>query len=490
MIRNNEILTKNDRQNSHLDSYRAKFQIAGQTILNGDSSFTQEPTNRNIYETEKTNHQSILQQIGYSVSQELNQQEYQKKTKASPVSTDFQSALKVSIKDSQQISIVPRGQSIEFFNNNDQFITTSESPYNPQNIRKTFQYCDGSYEYINDNIQSGSSDYTPKPIKSMSLSNKTISTNDIPTMIRVKFKRIRKCFQIIKALFRMKTLCNQKQSSWNLQIDILKRNQKILKYNESITIIKIKQWTQMVFSKMISIIQQKNLEKQKLNFIVKFQYQQNLQDYPQTMTSVEIDQAIVFIQNSFTFAMSNLVVMTTGKYLLNELNLQMHQDQYFEYRKQFNKFVSERANYLTKEYTQMNEQEKQLVFCECIIIHNLIPSLLKLTNSLEQLKCNIPNIEFLIRCIISLFQYFFIIHFSDYPKIEMKKQNIKYTQYQLIKNGSQLILNQNQQLNSDEFINGIIYTQEQMQLILQKESWFQKNKKKMNIISQNLGFVV
>lgn len=40
MIRNNEILTKNDRQNSHLDSYRAKFQIAGQSILNGDSSFT------------------------------------------------------------------------------------------------------------------------------------------------------------------------------------------------------------------------------------------------------------------------------------------------------------------------------------------------------------------------------------------------------------------------------------------------------------------
>ncbi|CAK89717.1 unnamed protein product (macronuclear) [Paramecium tetraurelia] len=480
MIRNNEILTKSDRQNSHLDSYRAKFQIAGQTILNGDSSFTQEPTNRNIYETERTDHQSFLQKIGYSVSQELNQQEYQKKLKASPVSTELQSAHKVTNRDSQQYSIAPRGQSIEISNNNDQFLTTSESPYNPQNIRKMFHYCEGSYEYLSDNIQSGSSDHTPKPTKSESVSIKTISTNDIPTMIRAKFKRIRKCFQIITALFRMKTLCNQKQSSWNLQMDILKRNQKILKYNESISIIKIKQWTQMVFSKMISIIQQKNLEKQKLNFI----------DYPQTMTSVEIDQAIVFVQNSFTFAMSNLVVMTTGKYLINELSLQMHQDQYFEYRKQFSKFVSERANYLTKDYTQLNEQEKQLVFSECIIINNLIPSLLKLTISLEALKCNIGSIEFLMRCIISLFQYFFIHHFSNYPKVEMRKQNIKYTQYDLTKNGSQLILSQNQQLNSEGFINGIIYSEEQMQQILQKESWLQANKKKMNIVSQNLGFIV
>lgn len=47
-----------------------------------------------------------------------------------------------------------------------------------------------SDEFVSDNIQSGSIDYTPKPIKSISLSIKTISTNDIPK----KFKRIRKCF--------------------------------------------------------------------------------------------------------------------------------------------------------------------------------------------------------------------------------------------------------------------------------------------------------
>ncbi|CAD8093600.1 unnamed protein product [Paramecium sonneborni] len=479
MIRNNEILTKNDRQNSHLDSYRANFKIAGQTILNCDSSLTQEQTNRNIYESERTNHQSILQKIGYSVSQDLNQQEYQKKTKAVPVSTDFQSSQKVSSRQSQQISFIARGQSIEIFNNNDQMISTSDSPYNPNYIRKTFHYCEGSYENISDNFQSGSNDHTPKQVKSMNLSNNLISTNDIATLFRVKFKRIRRCFQIIKALFRMKTLCNQKKQSWNLQMDILKRNQKILKYNESLSIIKIKQWTQMVFSKVISIIQQKNLEKQKLNFI----------DYPQTMTSVEIDQAIVFVQNSFTFAMSNLVVMTTGKNLINELSLQIHQDQYFAYRKQFSKFVSERANYITQQYSQINEQEKQLLFSECIIMNNLIPSLVKLTTSLEVLKCCKQSTEFLIRCIISLFQYFFILQFQDYPKIEMKKQNIKYSQYYLGKTDSQLILVQKQQQESEDLINGV-YKEEQMKSIFQKESWYQNNKKKMNIVIQNLANVV
>lgn len=73
-------------------------------------------------------------------------------------------------------------------------ISTSDSPYNPNYIRKTFHYCEGSYENISDNFQSGSNDHTPKQVKSMNLSNNLISTNDIATLFRVKFKRIRRCF--------------------------------------------------------------------------------------------------------------------------------------------------------------------------------------------------------------------------------------------------------------------------------------------------------
>ncbi|CAD8084181.1 unnamed protein product [Paramecium primaurelia] len=479
MIKDNEIITKNDRLNSHLNYQQTKFKIPEQQNLKYNSSFPQEPTNYNIYENERTDHYTIFQKVGYSVSQDLKQQEQQRIIKESLVSTEIQSVQKLTSRQSQQFSFIPRGQSIEFINNNDKLINKPESPYNSQNIRNIYHNYEKSSEYKNENLLNEINDHTSNPFNSISLSNKKISKNYNPILLIDKFKQIRRCFQMIRALFRLKMLYNLKKSTWNLQMNIFKSNQKILKYNESITLIKIKQWTQMVYAKMISIIQYQNLEKQKLNFI----------ENPEIMTSVEIDQAIIFIQNNFTFTMSNLLMMITGENLLKELSLQMYQDQYLEYRKQFSKFVSLRTNYISYYYQKLNQQEKQLVFTEFIIIHNLIPNLIKLTYSLESLKCNISNIKFLIKCMISLFQYFFLLQFSNYPKIQIKNENIKYSQYHLGNNGSQFILIQNQQLKSDNLIDGV-YTEEQMQLILNKKSWLEQNKKKMNIVSYNLAILV
>ncbi|CAK87341.1 unnamed protein product (macronuclear) [Paramecium tetraurelia] len=475
MKSDNEI-TKTDRLISHLDQDQARFKIAGKASIKLDSQF---PANSNFYGNVRTYHQTIFQKVGYSVSQDLNQQI----AKASLVSTETQSVRKVTNHQIQQF-FIPSGQSIEILNNNDQFVNKSESPYILQRNTKTFQNHQDSYENLNDHYESDSNDNTPRSLNSISILNKPISKNDIQTnqkMDIAKFKPIRSCFQVIRAVFRLKMLqkTSQKKQTWDLKIAAFKKNQMILHYNESITKIKIKQWTQMVFTKMISVIQQINLQKQQLNFI----------DCPDTMKPVEIDQAIIYIQNSFTFAMSNLLVMATSKNLLNELSLQMHQDQYFEYRKHFSKFVSQRANYITYHYPEMNEQEKQIVFSECIIINNLIPSFIKLTTSLDSLNCNKPSVEFLIKCMISLFQYFFVLQFSEYPIIEIKNQIIKYSQYHLGRKQSQLIIVQNQQLNSDDLIDGV-YTEQQMQLILRKESWLQSNKKMMNVVTQNLAIIV
>ncbi|CAD8186452.1 unnamed protein product [Paramecium octaurelia] len=90
---------------------------------------------------------------------------------------------------------------------------------------------------------------------------------------------------------------------------------------------------------------------------------------------------------------------------------------------------------------------------------------------------------------ISLFQYFFVLQFSDYPIIQIKNQIPKYSQYHLERNKSELIIVQSQQIKSDDLIYGV-YTEEQMQLILKKENWQQSNKKMMNVVTQNLAIAV
>ncbi|CAD8186454.1 unnamed protein product [Paramecium octaurelia] len=262
MNSDNEIITKNDRLISHLDQDQAKFKIAGKASIKLDSQF---PTNSNFYGNVRKDHQTIFQKVGYSVSQDLNQQI----AKASLVSTEIQSVRKVTNHQIQQF-FIPSGQSIEILNNNDQFGNNSESPYNLQRNTKRFQHHQDSQENLYDNFKSSSNDNTPRSLNSISILNKPISKNDnqINQIIEIgKFKRIRRCFQVIRAVFRLKTLYNQKKSTWDLKMAAFKKNQMILHYNESITKIKIKQWTQMVFTKMISVIQQINLEKQQLNFI-------------------------------------------------------------------------------------------------------------------------------------------------------------------------------------------------------------------------------
>ncbi|CAD8080342.1 unnamed protein product [Paramecium primaurelia] len=470
-----EILTKNERQNSRLGTQRKKFKLTGQTILNGDQSSNYDYSKRHTHENDKGDHQSFLMKMGYSVSDDPNYQEYQKKNRVSSISTDQQSRQRITSRQSNNNSVATRGQSIELNNNYDNMNCPRISLYNPRTIRKTFQCddSDGGLENFSDHSHYISVDNTPKPNKTTSFTKETISK--IPTLIQFKFQRIRRCFQMIKALLRMKNLCNQKRTSWQLKQEILKRNQKSLKYNEGITAIKIKQWTQMVFSKMISIIQQKRLDKCKLNFI----------DNPESMSQLEKDQAIIFVSNIFTFAMSNLVIMTSSTNLLNELQVLMYQEQFFEYRKQFSKFVSQRVNYICQDYQVLTEQEKELILSECVIINNLIPSLIKMTESLDILKCNKPSIEFLIRCLISLIQYFFIQKFSNIPKIEKKKQKINFSQYQLGKNDTSMIIIQNTQIKSDEMIFGT-YNEQQLKDFLSKENWKDSNKKKMNQVTTNL----
>ncbi|CAK90485.1 unnamed protein product (macronuclear) [Paramecium tetraurelia] len=470
-----EILTKNERQNSRLGTQRKKFKLTGNSILNGEQPITHDFSKRRTHESDKGDHQGFLMKLGYSVSDDPNYQEYQKKNRGSSNSTDLQSGNRLTSRQSNSNSVATRVQSIELNNNYENLNCPRTSVYNPRTIRKTFQSdnSDGGLENFSDHSHHISLDKTPKPNTSASFPKEKSSI--IPTLIQYKFQRIRRCFQMIKALLRMKSLSNQKKTSWSLKQEILRRNQKSLKFNESLTMIKIKQWTQMVFSKMISFIQQKRLDKCKLNFI----------DNPESMTQLEKDQAIIVVSNIFTFAMSNLVIMTSCTNLINELQVMMYQEQFYDYRKQFSKFVSQRANYISSDYQVLTEQEKQIILSECVIINNLIPSLVKLTESLDVLKCNKPSIEFLIRSLISLIQYFFIQNFSNFPKIAMKKQKINFFQYQLGKIDTSMIIVQNTQLKSDDMIFGT-YNEQQLKDFISKENWSESNKSKMNQVANNL----
>ncbi|CAD8071780.1 unnamed protein product [Paramecium primaurelia] len=477
MLASIEILTKKERLKISQDSQRKKFKLTGQTILKGDHISNYDFSKRLSNESDNGNQQALLMKIGYSVADDHNQ-DYERRNRGYSISTDIQSGNRLATLKSDSNTIVKRGQSTEM-NNNSQFMNCQRTNiYNARTIRKTFQYddSDSGLENLNDNTNKKIDNNTQIINKQISFEKEKIS--NIPTMIKFKFQRIRRCFQIIKALFRMKTLCKQKKSSWALKQDILRRNQRSLKFNESLTMIKIKQWTYMVFSKMISIIQQKKLDKCKLNFI----------DNPESMSLLEKDQAIIFILNILTFSMSNLVIMSSSTNLLKELQIIMYQEQFFEYRKIFSKFVSQRANYINQQYQELNQQEKQIILSECIIINYLITSLVKLTESIDILKCNKSSIEFLIRCLISLIQYFFIQHFINFPKIEMKNQKITFSQYQLGKNSTSIIILQTNQIKSDDLIFGT-YTEQQLKDFISKDNWLEANKKKMSQIVTNLNSV-
>ncbi|CAD8099868.1 unnamed protein product [Paramecium sonneborni] len=473
MFKELEIVTKRERQNSHLEQQRKKFKFAGNSILLDNNFSSYEFTKGLKNENDRTDHSSFLEQMGYQVDS-FNQELHIKNRKCS-ISINQKKDQRLSSRQSNSNSIATRNQTMEINNYNSNVKTQRTNIYNHSIIRKTFCYDNSDQEIYSDYSQKFLSENTPEAFNTLRSSEQKISTKSITTLIKSKFKRIRKCFQIIKALSRMKNLCKQKKATWDLLQEILKKNQKSLKYNESITVIKIKQWTQMVFSKAFSIILQKKLEKCKLNFI----------DKPEIMSQIEKDQAILTITNTFTFAMQNLVIMSSNSNLLNELQVQMYQEQFLDYRKTFSQFVSQRVRYVTKDHLQLTEQEKQLILSECIIINNLIPSLVKLTESLEILRCDKPNIEFLIRCLISLIQYFFMKIFSNFPKIEFQKQKIKFSQYQLGRKESSMVLINNDQIKSEDLIYGT-YKEQQLKEILTKNNWLEGNAKKMKIVVANL----
>ncbi|CAD8111228.1 unnamed protein product [Paramecium sonneborni] len=474
MFRELEIVTKRERLNSQFEQHRKKFKIAGNSILMDENFSSYEFTKRLTNESDRTDHPSILTKMGYQV--DSYNQESQIRNRKLSISSNQKQDQRLPSRQSNSNSVASRNQTMEINKQNSYVKTNVYNHYG--NIRKTFCYENYDQETYSDISQKFLSENTPKAYNKNRPSEQLISTKSITTLIKFKFRRIRRCFQIIKALFRMKNLCKLKNTTWDIQQEILKKNQKSLKFNESLTVIKIKQWTQMVFSKILSLIQQRKLENCKLNFI----------DNPQNMSQIEKDQAIITITNTFTFAMQNLVIMTSNSNLLNELQVIMYQEQFFEYKKKFSKFVSQRVRYITKDHLQLTDQEKQLILSECIIINNLIPGLIKLTESLDILRCDKPNIEFLIRCLISLIQYFFIKNFSNIPKIEFQKQKIKFTQYQLGRKESSMILINNDQIKSEDLIYGT-YNAEQLQEILSKNNWLEGNTQKMkNVVTNLIGF--
>ncbi|CAK62397.1 unnamed protein product (macronuclear) [Paramecium tetraurelia] len=306
----------------------------------------------------------------------------------------------------------------------------------------------------------------------------TFQNTQNQVQLQIKTNKFKTYFLVVRAVFRMMILVRPKKKLWLQSQQLYFQLSKIFKFKDKQVQSKIKQWTQISLTKVLSVLKFQTLKQ--WNFIVIFLLriqESNLEDFYK-------DLAITNFLNLCSHLISNLEITTQSQTFLPELGYQSYLEQFVEYRQSYNIFVTKRTNYLQNKYSKITPKEKAMIATECVLMNNFIPNLVLLTENKKIFNSDDQNIQFLIRGFISILQQLFITTFSDIPEVKKPNTQFQYQQMQIGKNKFGMILVPIQ-TDIEEFFKGT-FKSDQLRLVLERRSWYSNLTKKFKKVVQNI----
>ncbi|CAD8151157.1 unnamed protein product [Paramecium pentaurelia] len=345
------------------------------------------------------------------------------------------------------------------------FTIENEDPYDVEQ----------SISYILKNTNNSVSKELKKDVDETSLDtkqviNQTILNPQNQEQLQIKRNKFKTYILLVRAVFRIVILVRPKKQLWLQNQKLFFQLSKMFKFKDKLVQNKIKQWTQISLTKVLSVLRFQTLKQ--WNFI-----EGNLQDFQK-------DLAITNFLNLCSHLISNLEITTQSNSFLSELGYQSYLEQFVEYRQTYNIFVTKRTKYLQHKYSKITPKEKAMIATECVIMNNFIPNLVLLTENKKIFNSDDQNIQFLIRGFISILQQLFIITFSDIPEVQKHDNQFQYQQMQIGKNKQGMILVPIQ-TDIEEFFKGT-FKSDQLRLIFERRSWYSNLIKKFKKVVHNI----
>ncbi|CAD8147797.1 unnamed protein product [Paramecium octaurelia] len=298
----------------------------------------------------------------------------------------------------------------------------------------------------------------------------TTQNSQNQVQLQIKTNKFKTYFLVVRAIFRMMILVRPKKKLWLQSQQLYFQLSKTFKFKDKQVQSKIKQWTQISLTKVLSVLKFQTLKQ--WNFI-----EGNLEDFQK-------DLAITNFLNLCSHLISNLEITTQSHTFLPELGYQSYLEQFVEYRQSYNIFVTKRTNYLQNKYSKITPKEKAMIATECVLMNTFIPNLVLLTENKKIFNSDDQNIQFLIRGFISILQQLFISTFSDLPEVKKPNAQFQYQQMQIGKNKFGMILVPIE-TDIEEFYKGT-FKSDQLRLIFERRSWYSNLVKKFKKVVQNI----
>ncbi|CAD8116195.1 unnamed protein product [Paramecium primaurelia] len=298
----------------------------------------------------------------------------------------------------------------------------------------------------------------------------TQTTLNFKTKVQFQYKKIKICVIIVRAVFRMQILIRPLKQKWIQNQQLFCQLINLFKFKDKLVQNKIKQWTQISLTKVLSVLRFQTLKQ--WNFI-----EGNIEGFQK-------DMAITNFLNLCSHLISNLEITTQQNSFLPELGYQSYLEQFVEYRQTYNIFVTKRTNYLQNKYSKITPIEKAMIATECVIMNNFIPNLVLLTENKKFFNADDQNIQFLIRGFITILQQLFIMTFSDIPQVQTLNSQFKYQQMQIGRSKYGMILVPIQ-TDMEEFYKGT-FKYDQLKLIFERRGLFSNLVKQFKKVVQNI----